>query len=162
MYKRHCLLQCMWHWLQNSYYCDHIRKNTGRSLLHIFISTLGPYHVLISGPIGSSFICDFTWFFFLVCEPPVGSTWKSLWFPTICVFGLSGWWLQGKWHRTLIDLELMFYIAGTARCADGTLKFTQKNKSHYHPSCSHLTLDEQPGWCKLSGCVLSLQWYNEQ
>ena len=49
----------------------------------------------------------------------------SLWFPTICVFGLSGWWLRGIWHHTLIDLEHMFYIGTTARHADGTLNSTQ-------------------------------------
>ena len=49
----------------------------------------------------------------------------SLWFPTICVFGVPGWWLQGILHCMLIDLEHTSYIAGTTRCADRMLNFTQ-------------------------------------
>ena len=38
----------------------------------------------------------------------------------IWVFGLSGWWLPGIWHPTLIDLQHTSYIAGTTRRTDGT------------------------------------------
>ena len=36
--------------------------------------------------------------------------------------------LQRVCHHTVLDLELMAYIASTTRCADRTLNFTQKRK----------------------------------
>ena len=90
------------------YFVDNVFYNFFYCVLHMYINGYTSYIALVGIDCVWCHIIWFMVYFPNVCEPLVGSTSQSLWFPTICLFGLSGRYLQGIWQHTSIDLKHIY------------------------------------------------------